>query len=244
MVQLFAVSYVASAVFVTVGVYYRSKIEIKLSEESFNCSVLTRIVGHLWKKKIGKNVHRFCNSHSPDKLYQSQVVTRRKKLFLSHTTFFSFICVTVVVKPKPIPSSFHDKSESITKLNLSYSFVGFWLWVHYADVYSYPSILKLNATWLLVHKTIGRSYIDLVDEVEDSSNSQPFSGVDSTVSVDSLLVVADVVADLQCKWMYHSNYHFGIYGGTLVFRKQRNCMLRLLVESLMEQNFRNVKCSN
>lgn len=46
-VPLFAESYVASAVFVTVGVYYRSKIEIKLSEESFNCSVLTRIVGHL-----------------------------------------------------------------------------------------------------------------------------------------------------------------------------------------------------
>lgn len=243
MVQLFAVSYVASAVFVTVGVYYRSKIEIKLSEESFNCSVLTRIVGHLWKKK---SVKTFIASAIVTVLINctKAKLSHGEKNFLITYYIFSFICVTVVVKPKPIPSSFHDKSESITKLNLSYSFVGFWLWVHYADVYSYPSILRLNATWLLVHKTIGRSYIDLVDEVEDSSNSQPFSGVDSTVSVDSLLVVADVVADLQCKGMYHSNYHFGIYGGTLVFRKQRNCMLRLPVESLMEQNFRNVKCSN
>lgn len=51
--------------------------------------------------------------------------------------------------------------------------------------------------------------------------------MDSTVSVDSLLVDADVVADLQCKGMYHSNDHFGIYVGTLVFRKQMKFMLHL-----------------
>lgn len=51
-VPVFAVSYVASTVLVTIGVYHRSKVEIELSEESVDCSVLTGIVGDLKKNVL------------------------------------------------------------------------------------------------------------------------------------------------------------------------------------------------
>lgn len=62
-VPVFAVSYVASTVLVTIGVYHRSKVEIELSEESVDCSVLTGIVGDLEKSMliISERKHRFCN---------------------------------------------------------------------------------------------------------------------------------------------------------------------------------------
>lgn len=51
-VPVFAVSYVASTVLVTIGVYHRSKVEIELSEESVDCSVSTGIVGNLKKNVL------------------------------------------------------------------------------------------------------------------------------------------------------------------------------------------------
>lgn len=53
LVPVFAVFYEASAVFVTIGVFYKSKVKIELSEESFKCSVVTCC------KKNQKPVKRF-----------------------------------------------------------------------------------------------------------------------------------------------------------------------------------------
>lgn len=80
------ISYVASTVLVTIGVYHRSKVEIELSEESVDCSVLTGIVGDLKKNMliISERKHCFCNSHSPNTQYQNKVATGQK-LFLTDT---------------------------------------------------------------------------------------------------------------------------------------------------------------
>lgn len=81
-VPVFAVSYVASTVFVTIGVYHRSKVEIELSEESVDCSVSTGIVGDLEKSMliISERKHRLCND---------QVQTHRTKTKLQQGKSFS-----------------------------------------------------------------------------------------------------------------------------------------------------------
>lgn len=56
------------------------------------------------------------------------------------------------------------------------------------------TILKLKVTYRCKNR---RSFVDLINKVEDCGNCQPFPGVDSPISVDGLLVGAEVVADLQ-----------------------------------------------
>lgn len=53
-------------VFVIIGVYYRSKVEIEFFEESVDCFVLIGIVGDLKKNMliISERKYCFCNSYS------------------------------------------------------------------------------------------------------------------------------------------------------------------------------------
>lgn len=63
-------SVVASTVLVTIGVYHRSKVEIELSEESVDCSVLTGIVGDLINKEEDcGNCQPFPGVDSPISVY-------------------------------------------------------------------------------------------------------------------------------------------------------------------------------
>lgn len=63
---------------------------------------------------------------------------------------------------------------------------------------------------------------DLIDEVEDCGDGEPFSGVDSTVSVDGLFVDAEVVADLN---VFDSSalvrISHGVYSHVRIGRSQR-----------------------
>lgn len=80
-VPVFAVSYVASTVLVTIGVYHRSKVEIELSEESVDCSVSTGVVGDLKKNMLIISEKKQCFSNDHVQIHSTKTKLQQGKNF-------------------------------------------------------------------------------------------------------------------------------------------------------------------